>query len=445
MADTVSKTMQVKVLHVTKTTAEWAAESTVITKGLLCIEFTTDGGTKAKVGDGVNQYKNLPYLSDGSFNISNYYTSDETDTAISDALAALGNVVRIKGVKSSVSELPATGNEVGDIWFVGTSGSTTDDFVEYVWTESSGWEYLGKVQTEVDLSPYAKKEEDVKPLADKLAGIEEGANKYVLPSATASTLGGIKVGTNLSIDGNGVLSATDTIYDDATQSASGLMSATDKAKLDGIDEGANNYVLPKATTSSLGGVKVGSNLAVDTNGVISGNYSNASSSAAGLMSSTDKAKLDAIDAEANKYVLPTASATELGGIKVGTNLSVDANGVMSAVDTTYTFTGGNNKITVTPSGGTAQSVSFTVNKVNNHTVESDVPANAKFTDTTYDVFNTTANGLVPKPTAAEANKVLSGAGTWVDRYDDTALAKRVSDIEDDYIKSTDFLVLNCTL
>ena len=32
---------------------------------------------------------------------------------------------------------------------------------------------------------------------------------YSLPTAAASTLGGIKVGTNLSIDGAGVLSSTD--------------------------------------------------------------------------------------------------------------------------------------------------------------------------------------------------------------------------------------------
>ena len=35
-------------------------------------------------------------------------------------------------------------------------------------------------------------------------------NNYSLPIASSSTLGGIKVGTNLSIDGDGVLSSTDT-------------------------------------------------------------------------------------------------------------------------------------------------------------------------------------------------------------------------------------------
>lgn len=42
----------------------------------------------------------------------------------------------------------------------------------------------------------------------KLAGIESGANKYILPAATASTLGGIKVGANLSIEEDGTLNAS---------------------------------------------------------------------------------------------------------------------------------------------------------------------------------------------------------------------------------------------
>ena len=33
----------------------------------------------------------------------------------------------------------------------------------------------------------------------------------------------------------------------------------------------------------------------------------------------------------------------------------------------------------------------------------------------------------------------------LENYDDTALAQRVTDIEGDYIKSTDTLILNCSL
>lgn len=46
------------------------------------------------------------------------------------------------------------------------------------------------------------------------------------------------------------------------------MSAADKTKLDGIASGANKYSLPQATSSTLGGVKIGSNISVSS-GVIS--------------------------------------------------------------------------------------------------------------------------------------------------------------------------------
>jgi hypothetical protein len=200
----------------------------------------------------------------------------------------------------------------------------------------------------------------------KLAGIEAGANAYTLPAATTSALGGIKVGANLAIDSStGVLSGD---YSAASSSAAGLMSAADKTKLDGIEAGAtaitvdsaisssstnpvenqaiysalagkvdtetgkglssndytdtektklagieagaNNYSLPTAAAGTLGGVKVGSNLAIDANGVLSGNYSNATQSAAGLMSAADKT---ALDAKPDVYV----QATQPSGLKAG--------------------------------------------------------------------------------------------------------------------------------
>ncbi|MBT5798193.1 MAG: hypothetical protein HOI09_12495, partial [Porticoccaceae bacterium] len=59
-------------------------------------------------------------------------------------------------------------------------------------------------------------------------------------------------------------------------------------------------------------------------------YSNATTSAAGLMSSADKTKLDGVAASANNYTLPTASGSALGGIKIGTGLSIDGSGVVTA-------------------------------------------------------------------------------------------------------------------
>ena len=69
----------------------------------------------------------------------------------------------------------------------------------------------------------------------------------------------------------------------ATQSADGLMSATDKTKLDGIAAGAQPHQAPTASeiTTALGYVPAAA-------------YSNATASTAGLMSAADKANLDAL-------------------------------------------------------------------------------------------------------------------------------------------------------
>ena len=55
----------------------------------------------------------------------------------------------------------------------------------------------------------------------------------------------------------------------ATTSANGLMSSTDKSKLDGIASGANKYTLPIASSTVLGGVCIGSNITQSSNGQIS--------------------------------------------------------------------------------------------------------------------------------------------------------------------------------
>lgn len=72
----------------------------------------------------------------------------------------------------------------------------------------------------------------------------------------------------------------------ATQSANGLMSAADKTKLDGIAAQANKYTLPAASASTLGGVKVSTGLTVSGDGTLtnSGVRSIASGSSNGTIS-----------------------------------------------------------------------------------------------------------------------------------------------------------------
>lgn len=233
-------TMNMKVLNVTKTTAQWAQVSSVISKGLLCVEIDTNDKMWVKVGDGVHTYAELPYITDG-------------------AIESLGTLFRIMGIKASTSELPVSGNRTGDVWFVGSASTAgSDKYEEYIWTANNTWEFLGKIS------------DPVIPVYTGGTGITIDSNDAInLDIASANSLGGIKVGTNLSIDANGVLSATDTTYSVATGSADGLMSSSDFSKLAGIEANANNYSLPTAASNTLGGIKVGTNLSIDSNGVLS--------------------------------------------------------------------------------------------------------------------------------------------------------------------------------
>lgn len=88
---------------------------------------------------------------------------------------------------------------------------------------------------------------------------------YTLPNATSSTLGGVKIGSNISVS-DGTISitksnvtsalgytppASDTTYGDATTTSSGLMSSTDKVKLNGIANNANYYIHPPTHPASM--------------------------------------------------------------------------------------------------------------------------------------------------------------------------------------------------
>lgn len=137
-------------------------------------------------------------------------------------------------------------------------------------------------------------------------------------------------------------------------------------------------------------------------------YGNATQSTSGLMSAADKAKLDGISTGANKYVHPTGEAANkaLGLYKVATDATSHVKQVAAVTkdditalgipaqntNTTYTFANGSaGNFTVTPSGGSAQTVS--VGK----------PANAGNADT--------VGGISPSAFVKKAGDTMTGALT----------------------------------
>lgn len=79
-------------------------------------------------------------------------------------------------------------------------------------------------------------------LGDAMPDLSVYYTKAQVDAALALKQNTLTAGTNISIAPDGTISATDTTYTDATTSASGLMSSADKTKLDGIASGAEANV-----------------------------------------------------------------------------------------------------------------------------------------------------------------------------------------------------------
>lgn len=186
------------------------------------------------------------------------------------------------------------------------------------------------------------------------------------------------------------LTDEDTTYEKATTTSDGLMSKEDKGKIDAIDGTADSeknvasaVKISKSTSDSTGESKGGANQPVylsdglfqptthSLNATVPENakftdttYSNATTTAPGLMSKEDKVKLDGIAAGAQVNVAP-----------------------------------GNGIVTVTQNG--ASKGSFTMNQNTNTSID--------LTDTTYADATTSAHGLMTAADKTKLNGIADGA------------------------------------
>lgn len=209
-------------------------------------------------------------------------------------LSQLGNLDTT--VAEVVTALPTTNIKKHIYLIKDTGGVTQNQYEEYIYTgdtsakyDASKWEKLGDFRATVDLADYAKKNKAVSNLRFVS---EENQVKFSL----------------LNIDEGEINS----IYlEQASKLRAGVMTASDKSKLDGIANNANNYSLPTASSTIKGGITLGYPqsgknypVALDSNGKAYVNvpwtdtntkYSLATSTNDGLMSKADKVKIDGID------------------------------------------------------------------------------------------------------------------------------------------------------
>lgn len=171
----------------------------------------------------------------------------------------------------------------------------------------------------------------------KLAGIANNANDFTLTPATADTLGGVTIGSGLSVNTNGLiaLSFDDTehgargggvLHQVVNTSTAGFMSSGDKTKLDGIQNNANLYELPVASDTILGGVKIdptgGILLDVDTSQI------SISVGAVGTLGLVGVENQGNINISNGLISISEADAATFGVVQVGENININS-GVIS--------------------------------------------------------------------------------------------------------------------
>lgn len=181
-------------------------------------------------------------------------TQINNSLAANDAMTFKGTI----GTKGTVTALPAT-HKVGDTYKVSTAGTYAGakceigDVIICVKDGSSDtasdWTI---VQSNIDGAVTGPTSS-----TDTHVAVFNGATGKIIKDS------GFTIAK--SVPSNAIF--TDTTYSVATVSKEGLMSAADKKKLDGII-GNGDYILPAASNTTLGGVKIGSNI-TNSSGTIS--------------------------------------------------------------------------------------------------------------------------------------------------------------------------------
>ena len=174
------------------------------------------------------------------------FTYDSTNRTLSAIAQASGG-----GGGGTTYDLTGSNNTTNQALLNLVPATGTTDTIEFVGSNGTDISWDG-VNNKITVNSTAPVQSDW----NATSGLAEILNKptippaYTLPTASPSVLGGIKIGQNLTIDAQGVLSAVQ-----------------------------GNYTLPTASTTVLGGVKVdGTSITIDGNGVITANAGSTSPS-----------------------------------------------------------------------------------------------------------------------------------------------------------------------
>lgn len=232
--------------------------------------------------------------------------------------------------RSVVQSLPISNIDENTIYMVARSGASGTDIYDEYLRVNNAWEKIGS--TQVDLTNYALKSELFSGSYNDLTDKPTIPAAYTLPTASTSTLGGVKVdGTTITIS-DGVISSVgggsssaivfNTAYDADTNKAATMADVDDavmNAELpaSAIAAGMNEQHEPVYLNEVLHNIET--TLSGKQDSLVFNTAYNSSSNKVATMADIPAA-----------YSLPTATTSTLGGVKVDGSTITISNGVISA-------------------------------------------------------------------------------------------------------------------
>ena len=167
---------------------------------------------------------------------------------------------------------------------------------------------------------------------NKLAGIEAGANNYSLLVATSTSLGGVKSGTDITVDSSGNVSVNDDSHNHIISNIDNLQSTLD-SKQDALTFDST----PTADSTNpvtSGGVKAYVDSATPTNIVTYDSLT--------AVEATPQVNADTLEGHASSYFVAKSGGTMTGALIAQTNTNYTTAQMRNVIISTADPSGGNN-------------------------------------------------------------------------------------------------------
>ena len=230
------KTYDARVKWKRDTSANWTSNDPVLLNGEIIIVDTSAGDTRFKIGDGTKKYSQLPF----------------EDEVVRSLISGKVDKVDGKGLSSNdytdVEKEKLAGIATGANKYTHPSYTPHSSGLYKLTVDSAGHISAASAVTKADITALG------------IPGADTNTTYSAFKGASSSAAGGSglvpapsKGASNRYLRSDGMWQVppdTNTTYSVATTSASGLMSSADKAKLNGIEAGANNTTVDSALSSS---------------------------------------------------------------------------------------------------------------------------------------------------------------------------------------------------